>query len=244
MSMEVTIVGCGEAFDDAFPNTSIHVNGPLSMLLDCGYSVPPRLWSSGIAANELDVIYLSHAHADHYFGMPALLGRMWEEGRTKPLTILAQTSVLDQLKDVLDYGYRTLSRRFAFEIAYRPAEPCEIGGATFSFAPTTHAVTNFAIRIESGGRSVFYSGDGAITDSSRRLMTGAGLAIHEAYSFDELPIHADIPSVLAAAADRHVEHTALVHVARKVRRDARSRIDDALHAANASMPVPGDRWIL
>ena len=242
--MEVTIVGCGEAFDDAFPNTSIHVDGPISMLLDCGYSVPPRVWSSGIAANEIDLIYLSHAHADHYFGMPALLGRMWEEGRTKPLTILAQTSVLDQLKDLLDYGYRTLSRRFAFEITYRSAEACEIGGVKFAFAPTTHAVTNYAVRIEYGGRSVFYSGDGAITDASRRLMTGVDLAIHEAYSFDALPIHADIPAVLAAGADRQAGHTALVHVARKVRTFQRSRIDDALAAASASLPVPGDRWIL
>ena len=45
MSLRVEVLGCGEAFDETLPNTSLLVNtGALKMLLDCGYSVPQRFW--------------------------------------------------------------------------------------------------------------------------------------------------------------------------------------------------------
>ena len=236
--MKVTVVGCGEAFDEAFPNTSLYVEGPISMLLDCGYSVPPRFWSMGVPVSEPDLIYISHAHADHYFGLPGLLGRMWEEGRTKPLVVLSQPGVLDQIKDVLEYGYRTLANRFAFPLEYRAADGVvECGGVHFSFAPTTHAVTNYAVRIESEGRTVFYSGDGAVTEPSKRLMADADLAVHEAWSYDPHPVHADIPTVIAAANEGRVKTVALVHVRRGLRREL-------TEVPGAQLPVPGDAWTL
>ena len=89
MPNEITVLGCGEAFDDALPNNSYLVRiGGSVLLLDCGYSIPPRLWHFEHDDSAVDLIYISHAHADHYFGLPAVLGRMWEQGRTMPLTIL------------------------------------------------------------------------------------------------------------------------------------------------------------
>ena len=47
--MEITFLGVGEAFDEEIPNTSMLIRTviaeePVTVLLDCGYSVAPRFW--------------------------------------------------------------------------------------------------------------------------------------------------------------------------------------------------------
>ena len=82
--MEIILLGVGEAFDEILPNTSMLVRTeyqgkPVTVLFDCGYSVPPRFWQLGLDVETLDGIWISHFHADHAFGLPALLVRLWEE---------------------------------------------------------------------------------------------------------------------------------------------------------------------
>jgi ribonuclease BN (tRNA processing enzyme) len=248
--VRVLVLGCGEAFDNDLFNTSLLVRtGAATLLLDCGYSIPARLWQACPDPNEVDLIYISHAHADHYFGLPAVLGRMWEDGRTKPLTILTQPQVSEQITAAMELGYRTLSTRFVYAIRHVAAEP---GGelrecsAVFRFAPTKHSVTNLAVRIETQERSLCYSGDGMFTGASEQLIAAADLAFHEAYAFEPSPVHADIPALLAMAARRNVRELALVHVQRTVRRDP-ARIAAALsglRAVKASMPEPGAEYII
>ncbi len=242
--MQVQILGCGEAFDERFPNTSMLLrDGNFTALFDCGYSVPPRVFSAA-RADEIDLIWISHAHADHYFGLPAVLGRWWEEGRTKPLTILSQSGVLDQIRDVLEYGYRTLAARFQFPIDYRAAvehETVEAHESRFSFAPSRHAVSNFAIRVERGGKSFCYSGDGMFTKESAALFEGSDLLVHEAFFFEKSAVHADIGALLEMAKERRVRGLALVHVQRDLRRSG-DRVREAMEASGltVSMPEPGD----
>ena len=242
--MKALVLGCGEAFDERLPNTSLLLRARgFTALLDCGYSVPPRVFQNA-DAGEVDLIYISHAHADHYFGLPAVLGRWWEDGRTKPLTILSQPAVIDQIKDVLEYGYRTLPSRFQYPIEYLPArsvDTVEWRGARFRFARTRHSVTNCAVRIDADDEAVCLSGDGMFTDESAELFTGANLLAHEAFSFEASPVHADIDALLRMASDRGVRRLALTHVQRNVRREG-SRIAAALRssALDVVLPEPGD----
>lgn len=246
MWAEITVLGCGEAFDDRLPNNSYLVRlGGKVVLLDCGYSIPHRLWAAEQDDSAIDLIYISHAHADHYFGLPAVLGRMWEQGRTKPLAIVSQQPVLDEIRGLMEAGYRGLAARFNFPVEYTPAKPgskLEWHDLTFDFAPTRHSVSNLAIRISSGGKSFCYSGDGAITDEARRLYSGADLLIHESYSFEQLPIHADIGSVIGTAKQQGVKRVALTHIQRDLRRDI-ARVREAAQRerdVDVIIPEPGD----
>jgi len=247
--MEAVILGCGEAFDEALPNTSILVRSGLTVLLDCGYSAPPQVWKAEPDPNAIDLIYISHPHADHYFGLPALLGRMWEDGRTKPLAILSQPVVLNQARELMEYGYRSLAARFSYPIEYREAAPgrtVESGGVAFDFAESRHAVPNLAVRIEAGGKRLCYSGDGMFTAQGRKLFAGADLLIHEAYFFDPSPVHADIGSILALAPQEGIRRVALVHVQRGLRRQP-ERIHEAIRKARdveAALPEPMTRFQL
>ena len=244
--MEAIVLGCGEAFDNDLFNTSILLRtSSATMLLDCGYSIPPRVWRTVADPDAIDLLYVSHPHADHFFGVPALLGRMWEDGRTRKLTVLTQSPVIEQLRVAMELGYRGLANRFQYQIEWLPAtleRPVESHGARFSFAETKHSVTNYAVRIETEGKAVCYSGDGMWTMASRALFAGAGLVFHEAYSFETSPVHADIPSLLAMAAEQDIRQLAFMHVQRNLR-----RAPDPIHAAinerpagRVVMPKPGD----
>ena len=83
--------------------------------------MPPQIWKHLADPNEIDLIYISHGHADHYFGLPALLGRFREESRTKPLMILSQTALLEPIRGIMEAGDRQLAARFRYDIDYRSA---------------------------------------------------------------------------------------------------------------------------
>src|SRR5437660_9361504 len=137
--MRIVLLGSGEAFDETLGNTSALVIAQSTVLIDCGYAGPFQVWRHDASADLVDAIYISHAHADHYFGLPALLTRMWEARRTKPLTIISQPPVLQQIAQLLDLGYAGLRKRFEFPI--ENIEASRQAGITYRefhmrFAPT------------------------------------------------------------------------------------------------------------
>jgi len=246
--VEIIFAGCGEAFDE-LPNTSLLIRtDSAKVLLDCGYSVPPELWKIEPDPSALDLIYITHAHADHYFGLPPVLGRMWVGGRRRPLTIMSQAAVITSFRGLMVYAYRSLGQNLEFPVEFVEVfEGCSIEshGFGFRFASTAHSAPNLAIRVENDGHAICYSGDGNFTDASRELYHGADLVVHEAFSFNPMPIHACIPGVLAMAAEMGVRRAALVHVERSVRRE-RSALFAAMLAApvRCSLPQPGDVLIV
>ena len=243
--MRLTILGCGEAFDETLPNTSLLLETTSTILFDCGYSVPPQLWRAVPDQSAIDIIYISHAHADHYFGLPAVLTRMWEEGRTKPLVLLSQAGVLKQTGELMEMGYSGLTKRFRFPIAHIAAEPgrdLELHGVKFGFAPTLHSTTNLAVRAQAEDRTFCYSGDGLFTDESRALFREADLVVHEAYSFEKSPVHADIEGLVRMAGEARIGHLALAHVQRGLRREPKpiQELMGVERPFRISMPEPLD----
>src|ERR1051326_717723 len=240
--MRIVLLGCGEAFDETQGNTCALVISKSTVLIDCGYAAPFQVWWHDASADLIDAIYISHAHADHYFGLPALLTRMWEQGRRKPLVLISQKHVVEQIWQLLELAYAGIGKRFEFPVEAIEASPgAEISYREFRlrFAPTVHSVTNLAIRMEAAGQTFCYSGDGMFTGESRALFAGADLLLHEAYAFEESTVHADIPRLLTMAEEAGVKRLVLTHVQRTVRKE-----DPRLRRLESKVPVtlgnPGD----
>ncbi|MBI2547640.1 MAG: ribonuclease Z [Candidatus Aenigmarchaeota archaeon] len=216
--MEVVFVGSGEAFDENRHNISILVNSKTKLLLDCGYNVPQSLWEYNSNPNFLDGVYISHFHADHYYGVLPLILRMEEDGRKKEFTIIGQKGVKESILNALELSWKGWSdlTRYPFNIEF-----VEIGGSLsfneleLSFALTSHVIPNYAIKVALKERSMCYSGDGAPTEESKNLYQGTNLLAHELCTPDK-PVggHATVKDIVKLLQETKLGRLALVHIMR------------------------------
>lgn len=250
--MRVTFVGVGEAFDERLPNTSLLVeSGNSSILLDCGFNVSCRLWEHAANPIALDAVYISHFHADHYFGLPALIVRSLEEGRTKRLTILGPSGIESRVKRLMDLAYSNALAKTGFEIFFiecMPGEDFKHGGFRFRFALNDHAIPCLAIRLDAEGKSLYYSGDGKPTDATVDLAEHCDLVVHEAFTFDEITTgHGDVGTSLEMARKSGAKACALVHMRRTIRHTMLDMIRmavDTMPEVHGFVPEPGDVYEL
>ncbi|HET9954622.1 MAG TPA: ribonuclease Z [Polyangiaceae bacterium] len=214
----VVCIGTGEAFDPALPNNSLFYRGSINLLIDCGFAVPQAFFSRVRDPSLLDAIYITHHHADHAFGLPAVLLWMKEEGRTRPLELIGGPGLAEYAEKLM-----TLAYPGSFEDCY-PIIPVELtpgrvlkrGSAELRNARSSHRVRNLALRIDDLGRSFCHSGDGAPTPETLSLYRRANLLSHECYFAEqETESHAHFAEVLALAEVAHVETLMLTHLGRK-----------------------------
>jgi len=251
--MIIKFLGVGEAFDDNLSNTSIWVRaegaetGRSSVLLDCGFTAPPPFWRGCRDPDDLDALWISHFHGDHFFGIPALLTRFWETGRKKPLLIIGQKGVEEIVRQLTRLAYASIMDKFAFELRFReiePGEPADAAGLTWRTAVNGHSQRDLALRLDSDGKSVFYSGDGLATAETLMLARGCGLIIHEAFRLDQnIPNHGNVLSCIDFARLAGARSLALVHIERNERHDRGEEIRRAIAEVKdlrVFMPEPGE----
>jgi len=250
--MQIKFIGVGEAFDEDLSNTSIQVRaagnaGKSSILLDCGFTAPPSFWKSCPHPDDLDAIWISHFHGDHFFGLPALLTRFHEMKRKKPLLILGQDTVDKVVTQTVELAYPSVLSKFDYDIRFLALEPgktVEAAGVTWRSAVNGHSQKDLAVRIESGGKSIFYSGDGSGTNESLALARGADLVIHEAFRLDtNITGHGTAKSCIEFARMAKARSLALVHIERNERRNRRDdflRLIGEVRDLKVMMPEPGD----
>ncbi len=70
----------------ALPATLVRRGGD-KLLFDCGEGTQRQLLRSDVGLVELEEIFLTHFHADHYLGLPGMLKTFALRGREIPLTI-------------------------------------------------------------------------------------------------------------------------------------------------------------
>lgn len=222
-TMKVVFLGVGESFDEDYVNNSHLIVSETKLLLDCGYAIPRHFWKHYPDKDLLDALYLSHRHADHCFGMPILLLRMAEERRQKPLTIICQKGMKEDMLAITEYAYSGIFDRLPFQVQFIEVtkdDRVQLNELELEFAPSTHVISNFAIRVSSRGNVVCYSGDGTFNEATRQLYRNADLLIHESYYFDKrTQAHASLIEVIDMAREVGVKCLALTHLSRDLRRE-------------------------
>lgn len=252
--MQIQFIGVGEAFDEQYANTSVLVSlesltGSRHVLLDCGFTAAAAYSAHGCVGADLDAVWISHFHGDHFLGLPMLLLRFCEENRTKPLILVGQAGVEEKVWAVLDLAYPTFRGRIPFPVHFRAVtagQNIRLLDTTWSFAAGDHSPSApcLALRLDHDGKSILYSGDGRPTPATAELAEGVTLLVHEAYGLEtEAQGHGGVRECLALARRVHAQHLALVHIQRQVRRQHAGHIRDLLATAFGPagiLPEPGD----
>lgn len=89
--INVTLIGTGGMIplpDRFLASCLIEYNGK-SILIDCGEGCQISLHKGKISINKIEVILITHCHADHITGLPGLLLTIGNHGRTEPVYIIA-----------------------------------------------------------------------------------------------------------------------------------------------------------
>jgi ribonuclease BN (tRNA processing enzyme) len=218
--MKVVFLGVGEAFNELQANNSHLILSKTKLLLDCGFSAVQQLWKYSLNQSLLNAVFLSHGHADHFFGIPALITRMNEEKRKKPLTIICQKNFSKKVKELIKKAYPKVLESLEFELNFvevKEKQKIFLNELELEFALTKHSLKNLAIKVSNGKRIVCYSGDGNFTKNSVKLFKDADLLIHEAYFFNKKSkIHANIKELIEMAEKNKIKCLALTHIQRNV----------------------------
>ncbi|AJD54260.1 ribonuclease BN (tRNA processing enzyme) [Thalassospira sp. MBR-102] len=222
--MRIDVLGVGEAFDPAFENSSVVVsaNG-YRLMIDCGATVPGLLMRKFPDPDAIDAIYFTHMHPDHVFGLVPVMLNWRDDGRSKPIHIIATPAVRNHLEKIMELGFAGLGSAWPFEIIWHAVpETTQIGPFETKFARSDHSVQNHAILLRFENKGFAYSGDGNVTADTTALFTAADLVFQETYLPKHDPKHAahcDLETVLQLASDMPGSRFWLYHIKRDVRRE-------------------------
>lgn len=87
--LEVCLLGCGGMVplpDRRLTSMLVRCNGKM-ILVDCGEGTQVGIKMLGWGFKAIDVLCLTHYHADHVAGLPGFLLTLGNSGRSEPLTI-------------------------------------------------------------------------------------------------------------------------------------------------------------
>src|SRR5215210_5689976 len=146
MDLDVLFVGTAGSVPSArraLPATLVRRGGD-RLLFDCGEGTQRQLLRS-IGLIEIEEVFLTHFHADHFLGLPGMVKTFGLRGRERPLTVYGPPG-LRALFKVLD----PLVGRTQFELSLvelEPNEELERDGYRIAAFEATHRVRAYGYAI-------------------------------------------------------------------------------------------------
>jgi ribonuclease BN (tRNA processing enzyme) len=205
--MQLTFIGSGDSFGSGGRlNTCFHVTGDtVNFLIDCGASSLIGLKAKHVALKDIQAIFVTHFHADHFGGIPFfMLDAQFFSKRTEPLAIVGPPGLLSWYERVMETSFPGSSHttpKFALSLVELEAsQQRTISGVAVRPFQAHHGNPGgpfFAYRLEAEGRAVAYTGDTEWTDELIQAAANADLFVAEAYFFDKkVKLHLDLKTLV------------------------------------------------
>ena len=203
--MQLTIIGCGDAFGAGGRlQTAFHVRVPgATFLIDCGTTTLIGMQRLGLKPSEIDMVFVSHLHGDHFGGLAwFLIDAQHVSKRTRPLIVTGPEGIEARFvttAEALYPGVTQSERAFDLRfVEYAERRPLDIGGVRVTPFEVKHpsGAPPYALRFELDGKVLTFTGDTGWTESLCDAAKGADLLISECFQYDvTLPIHLDYRTI-------------------------------------------------
>lgn len=195
----LTFVGSGDAFGSGARNqTCLHLHSDeANFLIDCGPTTLTALKQLGIPIFQLDGILLTHAHGDHFGGVPFVLLEQMAQGRERPFWVMAPDHLLERVQSWNELCYPRLFDKLPYELQWLPVgehEARSIPGTGIMVYPfamdhqSSRTCFGYQVHLPEE-KIVAYTGDTAWCDNLELLARDTDLFICECSYFEPAPEH-------------------------------------------------------
>lgn len=220
--VRVQFLGSGDSFGSGGRLQScVLVEGPrFKALLDCGASSLIALRKYQVVYDDIDLIFVTNFHGDHFGGIPYLvIDAQLNHKRTRPLVICGPEGIKAKFIEVMEATFSGSSKtklKFPLDIVELKAGlPMHFGEVLVQPFPVINAQgdPHLALRLQCGGKIIAYSGDTEWTESLIPLASGADLLIMEAYFFEKkMKYHLDYHTISDTASLLKAKELVITHM--------------------------------
>lgn len=187
----IHVVGAGNAF---YSNGQGHSSFLLedeeeySVLLDAGATSLLGLKKLGFDSKRLDLILITHFHADHLAGIPFLLLDREKVDRHRLLKIAGPPGIHDAMESWMKLAYPGHEFLINLDILEIKAGVTSIDTVTIEAIPMNHRPESLGYIVKGkNGMSCGFSGDASLDENLLKLVSGSHVSIIEASLRSENP---------------------------------------------------------
>ena len=221
--MRLQFLGSGDAFGSGGRfNTCFHLERAAhgNVLIDCGASSMVAIRKWGVEPNGISTILISHLHGDHFGGLPFfLLDAQLVSRRTTPLVIAGPPGLSERLAILMEAmfaGSTKVVPKYQQEIRELALhERAHVGGLAVTPYLMKHysGAPSYALRVETEGKVLTYSGDTEWVEELVPAGRDADLFICEAYFFDKvMKYHIDYMTLARRLPEIGARRTIVTHM--------------------------------
>ena len=105
--MQIVFLGTSGSWPTPKRNVSAIAvkRGPEVLLFDCGEGTQRQFMASPLSFMQVNRIFLTHFHGDHFLGLPGLFQSMNFFGRESPLEVYGPSGCEDLVRQILSLGH-------------------------------------------------------------------------------------------------------------------------------------------
>jgi len=151
MSLEVLILGSGSALPTISANQTSQVVscGNQHFLVDCGEATQVQLRKNKVKIQQINQVFISHLHGDHFFGLVGLLSTMHLLGRRAELHIFGPKG----LDEIVEIQFRNAGSHLSFNMVFHSIEKAgdvlyEDGKVMVTSLPLKHRIPCYGFHFQ------------------------------------------------------------------------------------------------
>lgn len=148
------------------------------ILVDCGVGCHYRLSERGYL-EDLDLVFITHMHMDHFLGLPELVFQAHMEGRRRPLRIIGPEGLAEAIRVVAPHLFTNINFPLQIEVV-DGNEFTNIGKTRIYVMNACHVVPSYGIRLDDEKVSIGFSSDTLEPCPGLSEMKDAYVLVHEA----------------------------------------------------------------